>query len=173
MAQHIAGFALGTRLLVSVVPLLLPASPGEATDLHRFWEQTCGDCHAHAGPFAQRYLTVKDGRLQGGHHKDDLFVFLGNHHLPPNLVRPMYEMLLAQAGTAPRFKERCGRCHESAADLARESRVIRGGILQGRESGRPIADVLPRHAKLGLTPQDVAFFTDLLTRVEREVHGAD
>lgn len=173
MARRITGFALGARLLVSAVPFLLPASPGGATDLHRFWEQTCGDCHAHAGPFAQRYLTVKDGRLQGGHHKDDLLVFLGNHHLPPDLVQPMYGMLLAQASTAPRFKERCGRCHDSAADLARESLVSRDGVLRGRESGRPVADFLPRHAKLGLTPDEVVFFTDLLARVEREVHGTD
>lgn len=149
---------------------LLSASVGDATDLHRFWEQTCGDCHRHAGPFARRSLTVTDGKLQGVHHKDDLLVFLRNHHLPDDLVQPMYEMLLAQASTAPRFQERCGRCHESAADLARESLVVRDGVLQGRESGRPVAQFLPRHARLGLTPEEVSFFTDLLTRVEREVH---
>ncbi len=154
-----------------LVPLLLATSPGKATDLHQFWEQTCGDCHPHAGAFAQRFLTVKDGKLQGRHHTDDLIVFLQHHHLPQNLVRPMYDMLLAQAGTGPRFKERCGRCHESAADLARESLVVRDGVLHGRESGRPVAEFLPRHAKLGLTPEDVTFFTDLLTRVEREVHS--
>lgn len=157
--------------LAFLVPLLLPTSPGKATDLHQFWEQTCGDCHPHAGAFAQRFLTMKDGKLQGRHHTDDLIVFLQHHYLPQNLVQPMYEMLLAQASTGPRFKERCGRCHESASDLARESLVVRDGVLHGRESGRPVAEFLPRHAKLGLTPEDVTFFTDLLTRVEREVHS--
>ncbi|PWC37698.1 hypothetical protein [Azospirillum sp. TSO35-2] len=155
------------------VPLLFIAAPGTATDLHWFWEQTCGDCHDHAASWARQFLTVKDGRLQGRHHTDDLLVFLGNHHLPPDLVQPMYDMLLAQASTEPRFKERCGRCHETAAELARESLVVRNGVLQGRESGRPVAQFLPRHAKLGLTPEDVAFFTDLLTRVEGEVHSGN
>ncbi|MBP2296254.1 hypothetical protein [Azospirillum rugosum] len=157
--------------LAFFVPGLILAGPGKATDLHRFWEQTCGDCHPHAGAFAQRFLTVKNGKLQGGHHKDDLLVFLNHHYLPQDLVQPMYEMLLAQASTPPRFKERCGRCHETAADLARESLVVRDGVLQSRESGRPVAEFLPRHAKLGLTPEETAFFVDLLTRVEREVHS--
>ncbi|MBK1838683.1 hypothetical protein JHL17_14785 [Azospirillum sp. YIM B02556] len=157
--------------LALIAPALLLAGPGGSTDLHRFWEQTCGDCHRHAGDFARRYLTVRDGRLEGGHHKDDLLVFMGHHYLPQDLVQPMYEMLLAQATTSPRFKERCGRCHESAADLARETLVIRDGMLLGRESGRAVAEFLPRHAKLGLTAEETAFFVDLLTRVEREVHS--
>lgn len=158
-------------VLAFMVSLLLPAAPGNGTDLHHFWEQTCGDCHPHAGAFAQRFLTVKDGELQGGHHKDDLLVFLQHHYLPQNLVQPMYEMLLAQASTGPHFKERCGRCHESAADLARASLVVRDGVLYGRESGRPVNELLPRHARLGLAPDEVTFFTDLLARVEREVHS--
>jgi hypothetical protein len=157
--------------IVVAVPLLQAAAPVDATDLHRFWEQTCGDCHPHAGAFAQRFLAVRDGKLQGDHHKDDLLVFLSHHYLPQNLVQPMYDMLLAQASTPPRFKERCGRCHVSAADLARESLVVRDGVLQSRESGRPVAEFLPRHAKLSLTPEETAFFVDLLTRVEREVHS--
>lgn len=160
-------------MLAFMVPWLLPAASGGAADLHHFWEQTCGDCHGHAADWARRFLTVQDGKLQGRHHKDDLLVFLQHHYLPQDLVQPMYGMLLAQASTGPRFRERCGRCHESAVELARTSLVVRDGVLQGRQSGRPVAEFLPRHAKLGLTAEDVAFFTDVLTRVEREVHSGE
>lgn len=152
-------------------PLLLASGPGTTTDLHHFWDQTCGDCHRHAGDFARKALTVKDGKLQGSHHKDNLLVFLEHHYLPQDLVQPMYDMLLAQAETAPEFKQRCGRCHETAAELARESLEQRDGVLMGRESGRPVADFLPRHAKLRLTAEETDFFVRLLTRVEREVHS--
>ncbi len=54
---------------------------------------------------------------------------------------------------------------------ASSGRVVRDGVLQSRATGRPVAEFLPRHAKLGLTPEESAFFVDLLTRVERKVHS--
>ncbi len=158
-------FAMALALLA---PMLL-APGGAGTDLHQFWEGTCADCHGHAGPFARRFLTVEDGRLLGRHHRDDLAAFLANHHVPRDLVGPVHDMLLAQASTPPRFQERCGRCHESAAALARESLELRDGTLYARKSGQALAQFLPRHAKLRLTAEEIGFFTDLLARLEREV----
>lgn len=156
--------------LALAATLLGAAGAGAATDLHRFWDQTCGDCHGHAADWARKFLTVaSDGTLQGRHHKDDLLRFLGNHHVPQDLVVPVYEMLRAQAQTDPRFRTMCGRCHEGAADLARQSLELRDGVLVGRESGRPVADLLPGHAMLRLSPEDTTFFIDLLTRVRLEV----
>jgi hypothetical protein len=151
--------------------LSLAAPARAAADLHDFWDRNCGECHGHAGDFARRFLTVEDGRLQGRHHRDNLPVFLRNHYLPQDLVLPVHDMLLAQAGTEPRFRDTCGHCHDSAADLARDYLTVRDDILQSRETGRSVADFLPRHARLKLSPDDTAFFVDLLTRVEREVHS--
>jgi hypothetical protein len=145
------------------------AADAAADDLHYYWDQVCGDCHGHAGDFARRFLPVEDGKLVGQHHKDDLLRFLQNHYLPPDRVVPVHDMLLAQAGTEPRFKEKCGSCHETAAGLARESLVIRDRVLSGEESGRSVAEFLKRHGRL--QPTEFPFFVDLLTRVEREVHG--
>ncbi|WP_431861130.1 hypothetical protein [Azospirillum sp.] len=148
-------------------------SPGFAAadtfDLHWFWDQRCEDCHGHAGAFARNALSVEDGKLVGRHHRDDLMLFLQNHGVPASRVKPVYDMLLAQAETGPRFKDKCGNCHENAAALVRESVVLRDGVLVGRESGRPVAEFLKRHGKLG--QDEVPFFVDLLARIEQEVHS--
>jgi mono/diheme cytochrome c family protein len=160
------------RIPVSVFVVTVVVSlttDATATDLHHFWDQTCADCHGHSADFSRRFLTVEDGKLTGRHHKNDLFTFLSNHHLPPDLVVPVHDMLLAQASTAPRFRDRCGSCHETAAALARDSLAIQDGVLYGKEAGRPVAEFLKRHARL--QPGEIPFFVDLLTRVEREVHG--
>lgn len=55
------------------------------------------------------------------------------------------------------------------AALVRDHLVVRDGVLQGRESGRPVADFLTRHGNL--KPDEVPFFVGLLTRIEREVNS--
>ena len=102
--------------------------------------------------------------------RGDLLRFLQNHHLPSDLVVPVHDMLLAQASTEPRFKDRCGGCHETAAGLARDSLVVQDGVLYGKETGRPVAEFLKRHGRV--RPDEIPFLVDLLTRVEREVHGS-
>lgn len=156
-------------ILAGALALLASTTGSPAVDLHHFWDQACSECHGHSAEFARRFLTVENGRLLGRHHRDDLLRFLGSHHLPPTLVVPVYDMLLAQASTEPRFRDRCGNCHETAAGLARTSLVVKEGVLYGRATDRPVAEFLKRHA--GLQPDNVPFFVDLLTRVEREVHG--
>ncbi|HYH37556.1 MAG TPA: hypothetical protein VD860_04975 [Azospirillum sp.] len=154
---------------VVVLGGLVNAARADSFDLHWFWDQRCADCHGHAGTFARTALTVENGRLVGRHHRDDLMLFLGNHGVPAARVKPLHDMLLAQATAGARFKEKCGDCHESAAELVRESVVLRDGVVSGRETGRPMADFLKRHGKLA--PDDVPFFVELLTRVEREVRS--
>jgi hypothetical protein len=94
-------------------------------------------------------------------------VFLGNHYLNRDLIEPVSEMLKAQVTTVPRFRSECGRCHESAAALARESLALRDGVLVSRTSGLPITDFLSGHA--GIKPADVPFFVEVLTRVAKEI----
>ena len=159
------------KLPLVVVVVLAAAGAGNAAaiDLHEYWDRNCANCHGHAAGFARRFLTVKDGRLRGQHHVDNLNVFLGNHYLARDLIAPVTAMLAAQAMTEPRFRNECGRCHASAAALARESLSLRDGVLVSRTSGFPTAEFLSGHARI--KPADVPIFVDVLTRVLNEVGG--
>lgn len=163
------GVIAGCWTLVLMTALASPVH-ADTFDLHWYWEQRCADCHGHAGAFARQALSVEDGRLVGRHHRDDLMLFLGNHGVPAERVKPVYDMLLAQATADPRFKDKCGACHDSAAALVRTSVDLRDGKLIGRESGRPVADFLKRHGHI--SADEIPFFVDLLARVEREVNSA-
>jgi hypothetical protein len=143
--------------------------PAAAVDLHHFWDQRCGGCHGHAGEFARRYLKVESGKLVGRHHTDNLRLFLGQHEMSGAIADEIYAMLLAQASTAPVYQEKCRSCHQNAAELARSSLVASGGTVVGRQSGRPLADLLPSHARL--TAGELSVLVESLTRVYREVHG--
>lgn len=155
--------------LALALTVAAPASAADTFDLHWFWDQRCGECHGHAGRFAHTALSVEDGRLVGRHHRDDLMLFLGNHGVPAARVKPVYDMLLAQARTGRQFAARCAGCHETAAALVRDSLEMRDGVLTGRETGRPVAEYMKRHARL--PPDEVTFFVDLLNRIEGEVRS--
>ncbi len=159
------------RLLLVMAIVLTAAGAGKAAevDLHGYWDGRCASCHGHAATFARRFLKVTDGKLQGRHHVDDLETFLSNHHLSPDLIAPVTAMLAAQVTTEPRFRNECGRCHTSAAELARKSLSLRNGVLVSRASSRPAAEFLTSHARI--EPEDVPFFVEVLTRVVRETGG--
>ena len=157
------------RDALAILVFLLFAAPSQAgggTDLHRMWDDRCAECHGHSGEFARKYLDASDGRLAGTHHIDDLRLFLTNHYLPRTEVDAVYEMLRAQAGTEPRFRDECAECHRSAVEFVRESLELRGGVLYGRATGKPVDMRGVRHHDL--SPDDVAWFTGLLVRVARE-----
>jgi hypothetical protein len=154
-----------------LITLIALAAAGAASaaevDLHGYWDRNCASCHGHAAAFARRFLTVRDGKLQGRHHVGDLEIFLANHYLARDLIAPVSEMLAAQVSTEPRFRNECGRCHPSAAELARKSLALRDGALVSRSSGQATAQFLSGHARI--KPADVPFFVDVLTRVTKEV----
>lgn len=159
------------KLPLVVMVMLAAAGAGDAAavNLHEYWDGNCSNCHGHAAAFARRFLTVKDGKLRGRHHVDDLDAFLGNHYLARDLIAPVTAMLAAQVTTEPRFRNECGRCHASAAALARASLSLRDGVLVSRASGLPTADFLSGHAHI--KPADVPVFVSALTRVMNEVSG--
>jgi hypothetical protein len=146
---------------------LMAASAASALDLHAFWDQRCRECHGHAAAFARQFLTVSEGELRGRHPAGDLRLFLRHHGVPPADVEAVYAMLLAQASSEPEFAPRCSGCHGTAAAFARSALAFRDNRLVGRE-GRPVEEFLPGH--MGLTAEEAARFSTLLTRVEREVH---
>jgi hypothetical protein len=161
---------LSKKVLLVLVAMMLGllVAGADGRDLHRLWDDRCADCHGHSGDFARKFLSVSNGDLQGRHHVDDLRRFMKNHYPSNNEVDAIYDMLLAQANTPPRFKEECTRCHETAASLVRDTLQLRDDALVSRETGRPVREFLDHHRKL--KQDDVEFFVALLTRVAKEVH---
>lgn len=156
-------------LWIIVITAAALAPVAHALDVHRYWDTTCGECHGHSADFARRFLSVKDGDLQGRHHVTDLRKFLANHYASADMTEPVYRMLLAQRQTAPLFRSKCGGCHRTAAEFAREFLEMRDGVLVGRETGKPVAEFLKGHGRL--SPADQKVMLGVLTRVEGEVRG--
>jgi hypothetical protein len=158
-----------TALALSLVALP-PATGAGGMDLHAYWESRCMYCHGHAAEFARRTLRVEGGKLVGVHHRtgESLELFLRHRYLSDDLLQPVSAMLIAQVRTPPLYSQRCVACHSTAADFARKSLAVRGGVLFS-ESGRKVADVLSTHGKL--SPDEVPFIVDALTRVVREVES--
>jgi hypothetical protein len=138
------------------------------TDLHRLWDDRCAICHGHAGEFAREYLSLSAGSLQGRHHVDDLRRFLNSHYLAGREVDAVYDMLFAQVQTQARFRNECSGCHATAARFVREALLLDDGLLYSRTSGRPVRGFLEHHRNL--EPDDIVFYTRLLTRVAGEVY---
>ena len=158
------------RFLLPLLAALLSAPAAQAApDLHDYWDTRCRECHGDAAAFARSTLRVEGGRLLGRHHTEGLATFLRQHYLTDDLLAPVMQMLQAQATTAPVFKEKCAGCHGNAATFARESLVMRDGVLVGRASGRAVRDYLQRHGKL--TAAQVGPMVATLERVLGEVGG--
>ena len=151
--------------------LLMSVVSASGRDLHAMWDDRCATCHGHSGEFSRRVLSVSNAELQGRHHIHDLRLFLTNHYLSGHSVEPVYNMLLAQASSKPRFKDECSKCHQSAAEFSRKSLILRDGELYDRSSDIPIRDFLSSHRKL--QPGDVDYFLQQLIRVTREVNAED
>jgi hypothetical protein len=153
-----------------LITLLLFIGKGRAfgIDLHWLWDNQCAECHGHSGEFAHKFLKITNGQLQGNHHVQNLRIFMRNHYTQGNEVDAVYEMLLAQAQTKPRFKQECGNCHGSAAAFVRHSLILQGEVLLSRESGQPIYQFLQQHRQL--EANDVDFYSRLLNRIAHEVY---
>jgi len=154
----------------SLTVLLLITGKGDASgiDLHWLWDNQCAECHGHSSEFAHKFLKATNGQLQGNHRVQGLRLFMRNHYTRNTEVDAVYEMLLAQVQTKPRFKQECGNCHGSAAAFVRHSVVLQDGVLLSRESGQPLQKFLQQHRQL--QADDVDFYVSLLNRIAREVY---
>ena len=157
---------INTALVISL--LFTGGSRASGSDLHWLWDNQCAECHGHSGEFARKFLEFKNGELQGRWHGEALLGFMHNHYATAIEIDAVYEMLLAQTLTEPRFKQECSSCHGRAAAFVRYSVVLREGVLLGRKSGRPIQQFLQQHQQL--ESDDAEFYTHLLSRVAREVY---
>ena len=157
---------ISTTLVMSL--LFTGSSWSSGSDLHWLWDNQCAECHGHSGEFARKFLDIKNGELQGRHHRQGLRGFMRNHYATGIEIDAIYEMLLAQALTEPRFKQECRHCHGSAASFVRHSVVLQDEALLGKKSGRPVRQFLQQHQQLA--SDDVEFYTHLLNRIAREVY---
>lgn len=159
------------RFRMAAVALLSFVAAGSAygDDLHKLWDQRCGGCHGHAGTFSRDTLLLVDGRL-GDRKGRDVEAFLKSHNggYSPEVVAGIASMLRAQVETPDLFRRLCAQCHETAAVVARTLLSVEDGVLVGRQSHQPLAEVLRRHGDAEEDQQGPLLET--LTRVEREVH---
>lgn len=160
--MRILGLGLGILLLFST------AAGARDLDLHALWDNRCAECHGHSGEFARKYLKITGGLLQGRHHLLDLHRFLEHHYPPDGQVDAIYQMLLAQTSTPPRFRNECRQCHGNAADFVRDSVVVKDGELISRQSGDPVQHFLQSHREL--TQDDIQFYLGLFTRLGKEIY---
>lgn len=154
-----------------VLITLLLASPliqASGLNLHWLWHNSCAECHGHSADFSRRFLTHENGQLMGLHHRTSLKLFLKNHYLAAKEVDAMYEMLLAQNSTAPRFQHECSRCHANAVEFVSNSLRLRNGALFGHKSGLSVKRYLQNHQQL--KSDDIAFFLQQLTRIAHETY---
>lgn len=141
-----------------------------AADLHQIWDRQCGGCHGHAGSFVREHLLLADGQLRDRSGGRDVTAFLQTHNggYPPEIIAALIGMMTAQAATPELFKDRCGDCHETAAQLVRDQVTERDGRLTGLDSGRPLAEFLPGHARI--EQGELLQIQVVLERIYREVH---
>lgn len=154
--------------LVTVLLSPAPLAGASGLDLHWLWEDRCLDCHGHSADFARKHLRVVAGKLQGTHHIHDLSRFLTNHYLAGMEVEAVYEMLLAQASTPPRFREECSSCHDTAYHFVRDRLSLQDGVLYGKISDQAVDTFLQHHRNL--EEEDIDFFAKLLQRIAREAY---
>ncbi|MFA9419410.1 MAG: hypothetical protein ACERLB_04610 [Gammaproteobacteria bacterium] len=157
-----------SRYILFAILLLFTNFSTAGTDLHWLWDDRCAECHGHSADFSRQFLQVSDGQLQGPHHTRNLKLFLRNHYAPAGEVEAIYDMLLAQVTTAPRFKVECSNCHDSASQFIRDSIIVQNGELISRESGEPVREFMQTHRRL--KQDDIEFFMNLLARVAGEVN---
>ena len=143
-------------------------APRTGPDLHRLWDSNCVTCHGHSAEFSRKFLRVSEGKLFGPLYGNNLQLFLHNHYLAGKEVDGIYNMLLAQANTPPRFQQECSECHGIASEFVRESLILRDGELFSRKLQSSTRSFLGNHRKLNA--EDVDFFVKQLTRVAHEIY---
>jgi hypothetical protein len=144
--------------------MTLLAGDSLGSDIHCLWDRHCGDGHGEAGPFARQFLTIEDGERRGRHRKDPRLL-LRNHDAPATETGATYAILRAQASAEWDFEQRCGMCHGTAAQLAREALTMRDGTLYGVASRQPISAFLDHHGRL--KSDEIPFFVDLQREVTK------
>jgi hypothetical protein len=73
---------------------------------------------------------------------------------------------LQAAGSSQRFADECSECHGDAKEFVLEWLEFSDGSLMAMGVEMPVAEFLEKHQ--GLTPEDIDYYVDLLTRVAND-----
>jgi len=155
-------------LVFVTVSFQMPVTADTGIDLHWLWDDRCFSCHGHSSEFANKFLSLSDGKLQGRHHVDDLPLFLHNHYLTGKLVDGVRAMLSAQLSHPPRYKKECSICHKAASRFVREKLQFQNATLKIEKTGESVKTFLGKHRRLN--DEDIEFYAELLNRVAKEVN---
>ncbi len=142
-----------TRLaLIALAILAAPAAPAAeppAPDFHALFEERCLSCHGHAGAFARAHLTLRDGVVRDRLGRD-VRRTLARHHggLTAQEIDLFVRVFARQIEADGLYEEKCGKCHASARDLARDKLLATPDGLVGRYTGRDIGKFLLGHGRI-------------------------
>ena len=70
------------------------------------------------------------------------------------------------ADASQRYQDECSECHGDAGEFALDWLGFSNGRLMATGVEQPVAEFLKKHQ--GLTPEDVEYYVELLTRVARD-----
>ena len=143
----------------AIAALAILCAPGKAAaqagqaqpvDPHALFEERCGRCHDHAGPFARDHLELRNGVVMGRTSRLPVPSYLPTHFGKPStaeidLLVEMFRLQLVRGGL---YRERCTICHAPARTLARTKLIVRDGRLVGRYSGADMKTFLSGHGRL-------------------------
>lgn len=73
---------------------------------------------------------------------------------------------LQAADPSQRFKDECSECHGDAGEFALDWLGFSNGKLMATGVEMPVAEFLKKHRDL--TPEDIEYYVDLLTRVAKD-----
>lgn len=95
-----------------------------------------------------------------------------NNPFPGTRVLAFAIMLTGSTGLqaaegSQRFQDECSECHGTSAEFADEWLGFRDGALIGMGSEQPVSEYLKKHRDL--TPDDIRFYVDHLTRVAKDL----
>lgn len=148
---------------MAALVLALLAPQAIAADPHALFEQRCGRCHGHAGPFARQALGLEGGELVARKSGQPVAVFLKGHMggLDAAGIAALVETFEHQLRWDGVYQRRCRQCHDDASRLARRYLVLGdGGRLRGRYSGQDTEAFLGWHGRL--RPDEVPVIIEML-----------
>jgi hypothetical protein len=160
-----------TLFTTAMLASLTFAGAARAEDPHALFEDRCGRCHGHAGPFVAEAVVLQDSQAVTKADAEPLADFLRGHRgrLTTGEVTALTAHMTRIAERSGLFRGKCRDCHESARDLAHDKLVLRDGRVVGRYSDRDMADFLPGHGRA--TSEDVqsllAMLREQLTALNR------
>ncbi len=124
------------KLSIAILFTLLMPLKTEGRNAEAIWDSRCEECHGDNARFARKYLWNIDGELEAQHHVDNLSLFMRQHYIPDHEIEAIRKMLLKQANSPLRFKDKCGFCHGEVAEFVKKQFGLEAMKSQGWKAAR-------------------------------------